>query len=275
MAGTLVESRRRLPAQLNSGPTVLRQADDLRRPARDGVAGPATRCSIVLPLPIADAARLARPDLNPGIARFRIERIAVTLRELGSDRAARFLRADMRDCNVGNRDCGLRNSDLETPGNSDPGIGPRFDARARAVASGVGSCLDRNRREFGTRPKRFRRKHRLGKVEAEELVGTVLIRLRRTAPRQQHSANRGRQNRFQNHVMSAEMLVRTTPHVGSRQRKFKRKLLVKPKLPTTFALVDISGPEGISARRDGFGAMFRAATAWTEPLRIDISYITY
>ncbi len=71
------------------------------------------------------------------------------------------------------------------------------------------------------------------------------------------------------------MLGRTTPHVGSRERKFKRKLPVKPKLPTTFARVDISGPEGISARRDGFGAMFRAATAWTEPLRIDISYITY
>src|SRR5450755_3124681 len=165
MPGTLVESRRRLPAQLDSGPTVLRQADDLKRAARDGVAGPATRGSIALPLPIADAARLARPDLNPCIARFRIERIAVTLRDLGSDRAARFLRADMRDRDVGNRDCGPGNSDLEIPGNSDPGIGPRFDARARAVASGIGSCLDRNRREFGTRLMQFQGNHRLGKVE--------------------------------------------------------------------------------------------------------------
>jgi hypothetical protein len=29
------------------------------------------------------------------------------------------------------------------------------------------------------------------------------------------------------------------------------------------------------ARRDGFGAMFRAAMAWKEPFRIDILYITY
>jgi hypothetical protein len=32
-------------------------------------------------------------------------------------------------------------------------------------------------------------------------------------------------------------------------------------LPTTLALVDVTGTEGSSARRDGFGATFGAATA--------------
>ena len=60
------------------------------------MASPATSSSILLLLPVADATRLARPDLNPGIARLRIERIAVASRELGSSRVARFLRAHMR-----------------------------------------------------------------------------------------------------------------------------------------------------------------------------------
>jgi len=238
------------------------------------VGGPATGCSIVLPLPIADAARLARPDLNPCIARFRIERIAVTLRELRSDRAARFLRADMRDCDVGS-------SHLEIPGNSDPGIGPRFRAglRTRTVASGIGSwigssigsCLDRNRCEFSRRPKRFRRKHRLGKVEAEELVGTVLICLRRTTPRQQHSANCGRQNSFQNHVRFAEMLGSTTPHVGSRQRKFKRKLRSNQSCQQHSRSSMSAAPKASWwFRRD-----VPCGDGLEETLRIDILYITY
>jgi len=60
------------------------------------MASPAASSSVLLLPPIADATRLARPDLNPGIACLRIERIAVASRELGSSRAARFLRAHMR-----------------------------------------------------------------------------------------------------------------------------------------------------------------------------------
>src|SRR6267143_678553 len=135
------------------------------------MASPTTSSSILLLLPVADATRLARPDLNPGIARLRIERIAVASRELGSSRAARFLRA-----------------------------------RMRSLASGIGSGLDRNRREFRRRPKPLRRKYRLRKVEAEELVGTVLIRHRQAAPRQQRRAKHGGENIFHDHGRPSGML---------------------------------------------------------------------
>src|SRR6266849_1120833 len=103
------------------------------------MASPTTSSSILLLLPVADATRLARPDLNPGIARL------------------------------------------------------------RAFASRIGSGLDRNRREFRRRPKPLRRKYRLRKVEAEELVGTVLIRHRYAAPRQQRRAKHGGENILQDH----------------------------------------------------------------------------
>src|SRR4030088_2083110 len=54
---------------------------------------PATRNSIQLALPVADAARPARPDLYPRIERLGIERIAVAPRKSGSRRGPRFLRA--------------------------------------------------------------------------------------------------------------------------------------------------------------------------------------
>jgi len=71
--------------------------------------------------------------------------------------------------------------------------------RACAPSLPGGSRLDRNRREFGRRPKPLRRKHSLRKVEAEELVGTVLIRHRQAAPHQQHRAKHGDENIFQDH----------------------------------------------------------------------------
>src|SRR5260370_31562781 len=76
----------------------------------------AMRNSIPLTLPVADAARPARPDLNPRIEGLRIERIAVSPRESGASHGmrfcgARFFRARMR--NPGH------NSD---PGNNDPGL---------------------------------------------------------------------------------------------------------------------------------------------------------
>src|ERR1700692_645384 len=51
----------------------------------------ATRNPIPLPLPVADAAGLARPDLKPRIERLRVQRIAMPPRQLGSNCAARFL----------------------------------------------------------------------------------------------------------------------------------------------------------------------------------------
>src|SRR3982074_956775 len=160
-SGYLVESRRRLPAQLDSEPTVLRQGDDSRICEGALIAIRATRHSIALLLPLADAARFARPGLNPRIERLRVERIALSPRQLRSSRAARFLRAHMHNP-------GLVNNDF--------GLGFRFRACLRALASAIGSCFDLNRHKLRGRPKRLRRKHGLGKVEAKELVGTVLIR---------------------------------------------------------------------------------------------------
>src|SRR5260370_26294750 len=50
----------------------------------------AMRNSIPLTLPVADAARPARPDLNPRIEGLRIERIAVSPRESGASHGMRF-----------------------------------------------------------------------------------------------------------------------------------------------------------------------------------------
>src|ERR1700730_11920409 len=57
-------------------PTVLRRRDDSGRDARRAAA-----VSAALPLPVADAAGLARPGLNPGIERLGVERSAVVARE--------------------------------------------------------------------------------------------------------------------------------------------------------------------------------------------------
>src|SRR3982075_3938382 len=116
--------------------------------------------SVPRSLPIADATRSAWPDLNPGIERLRVERIAASARQPGPNRAARLWSADM--CNSG-------------PGHSNLGLGFRFHGRLGDLASRIGPRLDRNRREFGGRPKRLRRKQRLGEVKAEELAGTIFI----------------------------------------------------------------------------------------------------
>src|SRR3954447_19728582 len=50
-----------------------------------------------LPLPVADAARLAGPDLDPRIERLRVQGIAVSSHELRAGCAAGFLRAHMRN----------------------------------------------------------------------------------------------------------------------------------------------------------------------------------
>src|SRR5258708_23395869 len=123
----------------DSGPKVLRQTDDSGRRPNAPLLSP----------PVADAAGLARPGLDPGVARLRIERIAVALRQLDACRAARTL--DMRNLHPGSLDHGFA-------------IGALFRARGRSVAA-VGLGFDRNRCKLRFRPKPLRRQHRLGKIE--------------------------------------------------------------------------------------------------------------
>src|SRR5947207_7242904 len=49
-----------------------------------------------LPLPVADAAGLAGPGLDPRVARLRVERIGVATRQLGAGGSVRFLGALVR-----------------------------------------------------------------------------------------------------------------------------------------------------------------------------------
>src|ERR1700730_16545390 len=178
----------------------------------------ATRNPIPLPLPFADAAGLARPGLNPRIERLGIERIAMSPRQLRSSRAACFPGAHMRNADLGihMRNAGLRNSF----GNNDLGLGARFRADLRALVFTLGSCFELNRHELRGRPKRLRRKRRPGKVEAEELVGTILVRDSQTAPRQQRRANDRGENIFQDHSEASLKYSKegTAAHLGSGQR---------------------------------------------------------
>src|SRR3977135_244736 len=123
---------------------------------------PATQNLIPLALPVADAARPARPDLDPRIERLRIERIAVSPRQFGSRRRARFLRARVHGSGLVNSNFG---SGLFGPGFRFRTfrLGFRFRTRLCAPAAAIGLCLDRNRLEIGGRTEPLRGKDRRGK----------------------------------------------------------------------------------------------------------------
>src|SRR6476646_6732778 len=99
-----------------------------------------------LSLPVADAARLAGPDLHPHIERLCVQRIAVSPRHFGPNRTARFLRVHARLLHARARNSGSRSHDAF--GLDDPGRGLRLSARLRALALLIGFRLDRNPREL-------------------------------------------------------------------------------------------------------------------------------
>src|ERR1700676_786269 len=144
-----------------------------------------------LPLPVADAARLAGPDLHASVEGLRIEWIAMVTGELRSSDNARRLRlptGKRGGANGGNT--GGMNNDLRL----DPGLGRGFCTGLRALAAAIDGHIKRPRREASGRPKRLRRKHRCGKVQAKELDGAVFVRERQTAPRQHGRANDSAEN---------------------------------------------------------------------------------
>src|SRR5258708_38907583 len=125
------------------------------------------------------------------MARLRIERIAVASRQFDARRATRTL--NMRDLYPGGAD-------------HDLAIGRLFRAHGRAI----GLRFDRNRCEFRFRPQPLRRKHRLGKVEAEELVGAVLVRHRGYERYQKPRAKGDGKSSFQDHLRPPEMIKNRT-----------------------------------------------------------------
>src|ERR1700722_539975 len=152
-----------------------------------------------LSLPVADAAGTAGPDLDPRIEGLRVERVAVPMRQSGASGGARLLGARMRD--AGMRDAGVVNDDS--------GRGFRFRtglrALTRAIGLVIGIGLGRRRRECAGRPERLRREHGTGKIEAEELIRTILVRGGHAAPCQQCGTYEGSQNIFQDHFGPPEI----------------------------------------------------------------------
>src|SRR5947209_325978 len=175
------------------GAILLRPYNDDARHHSKIAAAATSRVVVVLSLPVADAARSARPHLNPGGHRLGIERIVVLTRQpdLPSWKRLRapemcdpWLRLGMRlGVNFGpvERDLGARHVNS--------GVTDMFGAGLRALAAMIRLGLDGNGRKRSRRTERLRRKHGLRKVEAQKLVGTVLIRAGRTARCQQQSAS--------------------------------------------------------------------------------------
>src|ERR1700722_2079734 len=134
----------------------------------------------MLPLPVADAARLTRPDLNPGIEGLRIQRTALVSGKLRSRLETRRRRAEVGDSGGGSDglECGLGRDlrGLEFEFELSLGLGGRFGNGVHGVAAAIDGDIERTRRKATRRAERFRRKNRGGKVEAEELVGTVFVR---------------------------------------------------------------------------------------------------
>src|SRR5213076_1307522 len=86
-----------------------------------------------LALPVADAARLAGPHLDPRVEGLRVQGVAVSSRQFGPNRAARFLRVDARFLRTHMRNPGAGNHDPF--GLDEFGLGCRLSARLCALAS--------------------------------------------------------------------------------------------------------------------------------------------
>src|SRR5580700_4064171 len=127
-----------------------------------------------LSLPVADAARSARPDLDSGIEGLGIERTGVASSEPGSGRTVRRLRAHNSGLADGNR-----------------GFGFGFSAGLHACTALVDADVQRTRRESASRPQRLWREHGPRQVKAEEFVRTVWVSDRQTAPGQKRRAQDG------------------------------------------------------------------------------------
>src|SRR4051794_34244242 len=117
-----------------------------------------------LVLPAADAAGCARPFLDAGVARLRIERIGMTPRQLGAGGRARLLDAPLRHMSCDVSCCCVR-------------LGRGFLRHNHALRlhrPGIVSGLDPDGGEMRLRAEPLRREHGLRKIEADELAGLVV-----------------------------------------------------------------------------------------------------
>src|SRR6476659_6199643 len=145
---TFVESRRKVPALLDSYP------DGFLTPRLRFCDARMTR-EIRLVLPVANAAGAARPGLDAGVHRLRVQRIAATMCKLGARCAARLGAPGMNN---------LRPGHVHALGGNFLRHVDGFAARLRLVAS---LRLQRNRGELRLGPEPLRRQHRLGEIETE------------------------------------------------------------------------------------------------------------
>src|SRR5437879_2708059 len=141
-----------------------------------------------LSLPVADAAGLARPFLDPRVHGLRVERVAVTPRYLRSRRDMRLRDVcllHLAGANMGSVfDHGLAARRLHFGGSNNAGT--VIDRGLLGYLRSVAARLDRNRREFRGRTESLWRQHRLRKIKAEEFFRAVLIGQGRTGAGHEH-----------------------------------------------------------------------------------------
>src|SRR5579883_2182519 len=156
--------------------------------------------------PSADAAHIgiAGPFLDAGVHGFGVQGIAVPMRKTRPRGAAPLLVWRLGETGLmpgGGPQLGANWRRLDALDGDFPGVVPCQHAGYR-IALG----LDRDRREGALGPERRRRQHRLGKIEAQELIRLVVSR-RGCAARDQGGAENSAKNTFQDH----SGLLKTTP----------------------------------------------------------------
>src|SRR3984957_7398604 len=176
--------------------------------------------SAVLSLPVADAARLAGPDLDCRVAGLRLHGIPPVERHqrvrLVGHRSFRRPHMGRPHTGSGGPERGLRRGlgrgilgrgilrrgvivSMDRGGGDCLGIDHEFCASRRGILAAIDRHIQRARGKAGGGPKRLGRQHspREGKIKV--LVGAILLRGRDAAPSQNHHAKGGKANAIQDH----------------------------------------------------------------------------
>ncbi len=185
-----VESRRRVPAEFNSRPTVLRQRDDSARPRRIR----------------AIHRQLQMPPERQGQVWMRMSRAWASsglVWRLASFARAGTWRGSARTVGVGGSACAALTLVVRTTVGTLGRLGflgfPWLCRRLGGLAAAVGLGLDGNRGELGGRAEPFWRQHGLGQIQAEILIRAIVVGECLAAQRQNPRANRCNERAFQDH----------------------------------------------------------------------------
>ena len=178
---------------------------------------PSLTCRTRLPLPVADAARPARPDLNSGVASLGLHGISPVKRNQRSWLPrCRSLRARVSDpLASGDLVRGFdvsRRFALGTDRVHRHSL--RIDHQLGCIRYGLVATVDchiqwTGRKACG-RAEGPRRQHGLREVETEEIAGAIWLRGRKATPYQGHANGRQQQTAYFDHQ---GLPKRVTPHI--------------------------------------------------------------